>query len=149
MIYPINFSVKNQNLITVFKQNTTLNQASWNSLNFTTPFTWDGTSNILVEISYANDETGTADNTVKSSSTSFISGIQSSGNDSYLSFNGPDFVKFENAAQDFSSIDEQITVSFWVNGDPEKQPQNDHTFEFADAQNRRVVSVHLPWSGTH
>ncbi len=138
-------SYENQNLETVYQQNTSFTSASWNSLNFTSPFSWDGSSNILVEISYSNESAG-LDNTVKSEMTGFTSGIQSSGKDNYLSFNGPDYVRFENASEIFNTVDEQITVSFWVNGDPAFQPQNDHVFEASDAQNRRVVSTHLPWS---
>ena len=107
---------ENQSLVTVFDQNTSLNPTSWNSLDFTTPFSWDGTSNILVEISYSNKTSGT-NNTVNSSTTGFVSGIHSGGTDNYLSFNGPDFVKFENASNIFDNVDEQITVSFWMNGD--------------------------------
>ncbi len=140
-------SFDEQNLETVYQQNTSFTSASWNSLNFITPFSWDGISNILVEIAYSNQSTG-LDNTVKSSMTAYTSGIQSAGNDKYLSFNGPDIVKFDNASDIFSSVDEQITVSFWVNGDADFQPQNDHVFEAADAQNRRVVSTHLPWSNS-
>ncbi len=138
-------SFENQNLETVFYKNTSFNPSAWNSLNFTAPFEWDGTSNILVEISYSNTNSG-QDNSVKSTQTTNISGIQSSGADNYLSFNGPDFIKFDDASTIFSDVEDQITVSFWVNGDPVVQAQNDYIFEAADAQNRRVVNVHLPWS---
>ena len=134
-------------MATVYEQNTTFTSSSWNSLNFTTSFDWDGFSNILLEISYSNSAAG-FDNTIKSSSTSFISGIQYRGNDKHLSFNGPDFVKFEDAADIFNTVDDEITISFWLNGNAAIQPQNDHVFEAADAQNRRVVSVHLPWSNS-
>jgi hypothetical protein len=49
----------------------------WNNIALTTPFTWDGTSNLVIEVNYSNNNTGgsTTFNTAKYSATGFVSTI--------------------------------------------------------------------------
>lgn len=116
----------------------------WQSYVFTNPFTWDGTSNLVVEFSHENAPSG-SDATVFSEIPAFDAGIYTASDEHYLSFRGPDYVKVDmsNVAP---LINNEITVSCWIYGDPNAQPQNDNLFEARDANNRRVFSVHLPWS---
>ncbi len=62
-------------LVTVRNTASYTPQTGLNTLTFDTPFTWDGTSNIVLQMSYSNNNGGasTAKNTAKYSSTSFIS----------------------------------------------------------------------------
>ena len=48
----INF--KNTNLVETYNLNTNFTATGIDSLNFTTPFVWDGVSNILVELNFTN-----------------------------------------------------------------------------------------------
>ena len=45
---------------------------------------------------------------------------------------------------DLGGLSDEITIECWVYGDPE-QPQNGTLFEGLNANNQRVVNVHLPW----
>ncbi len=115
----------------------------WNVFNLTYPFHWDGTSNLVIDISYTNSNAGT-DNTIGSDSTNFSSGIYSSGDDRSLFFTGTDQVDVPNNV--FASLDSFFTVTFWCYGNPAVQPQNNSAFEAEDSLGRRVLNVHMPWS---
>ncbi|MEM6347311.1 MAG: LamG-like jellyroll fold domain-containing protein [Bacteroidota bacterium] len=130
---------------TVYSYNLDLTNAmiGWQSFVFTNPFSWDGSSNVVVEFTHENAPNGN-DAQVFAETPSFDAGIYTVGNEHFLSFRGPDYVKVDptNIAP---LINDEITVSCWVYGDPNVQPQSDNLFEARDANNRRVFSVHLPW----
>ncbi|MDF7823588.1 LamG domain-containing protein [Pontiellaceae bacterium B12227] len=66
-----------------------------------------------------------------------------------LEFNGsagPDTVDIPASA--FSSINNEITISMWVNGDAEEQPRNDSLFYAEDSVGNRLLNIHLPWSSS-
>ncbi len=129
----------------VYEYNTTFGSLGLNDLNFTTPFNWDGTSNIVVEFCYNNNGPGT-DNTVVGDATGFNSAVYSQQDDGYLAFRRPDYVDVPASA--FAAIDSFITVSFWCYGDPNAMPSNSYAFEGRDANGYRVINSHLPWSNS-
>ena len=114
----------------------------WNALHFPQPFSWDGVSNIIVELSYNNDQGG-MDTEVVSEDVGFNASVFTHGGEYCLNFNGSDFVDVPGNA--FSLIDDAITISFWQFGDPNIQPQSDYCFEGYDSSGYRVLNTHLPW----
>ena len=64
----------NSGFTAVYAQNTLFTTLGWNSLQLTTPFNWDGVSNLLIEITYDNTIAG-ADNIVASTNTTYNSGL--------------------------------------------------------------------------
>ncbi|MCX6247454.1 MAG: peptide-N-glycosidase F-related protein [Bacteroidetes bacterium] len=126
----------------VFKRDPLFSSAGWQSLPFTYPFEWDGTSNLLVDISY-EDRTEGGSNELLADNAGFSSVLCSHQPDFSLNFNDNDFVKVPASA--FTTIDSAITVAFWIYGDPLKQPQNNTAFEGIDSAGQRVINVHLPW----
>ncbi len=115
------------------------------SFNFYEPFTWDGSSNILIEFSFTNEDIGNT-NVVLGHSTNNISAITTKAEDRFLAVNMGDHI--EVPADAFAPLDSFITVSFWQYGDPDLQPFNSYIFEGADANNNRVINSHLPWSNS-
>lgn len=83
-----NLTVFETGLSTVYTAPTTVSTtAGWNNYNFQTPFIWDGTSNIIVEVCHNNDPDGTCINcgasanaTVQSTHHTFTSTIGQYGN---------------------------------------------------------------------
>ncbi|MCX6245725.1 MAG: peptide-N-glycosidase F-related protein [Bacteroidetes bacterium] len=131
------------NFTEVYKRDHLFTTSGWQTLSFTYPFLWDGTSNIIVDISY-EDKQGVNQNILYADDAGFSSVLNSDQPDFNLNFNDNDFVKVPGSA--FSTIDSAITVAFWIYGDPLKQPQNNTAFEGIDSAGVRVVNVHLPWS---
>lgn len=128
----------------VYNINTSISSVGTANFNFYTPFTWDGTSNLAVELCFDNTSTG-SDFSILGDAAGFNAGITGSDN-GYLDFGSGDYVEVPSAA--FSNISDQITVSFWCYGDPNVMPMNSYIFEGKDANGYRVVNSHLPWSNS-
>jgi hypothetical protein len=128
-------------LTEVYHLNTTFGSTGINNINLTTPFVWDGTSNIVVEFSYSNYGAGT-DHTVVGETTAFNSGVHSTQDDGTLGFVWGDYVEIPSTA--FAAIDSFVTISFWCYGDTAQLPKNTYIFEGRDANGRRVLNSHLP-----
>lgn len=119
----------------------------WNSLQFLTPFFWDGMSNIIVEICYDNGSSGT-DNIVLADNVAFSAGLYKSGDDRCLQIqNGGHAIVAINDS--LMAIDSLITVSFWAYGDSFLQPQSGTCFEAIHSNGNRVINAHVPWSDSN
>jgi hypothetical protein len=57
-------------------------------------------------------------------------------------FDGGDSI--EVPAKLFESIDELVTIAFWVNAG-DRQPRRDSIFEGRNSRNERILNLHLPW----
>ena len=71
----------------VYYLNTTFAATGWQSFAFTQPFSWDGTSNLVVEFTYDNAAAGQA-NPVRASDAGLSAGVYTAGRDHYLDFDG-------------------------------------------------------------
>lgn len=130
----------------VYRLNTTFSATGFQSLLFTQPFNWDGSSNIVVEFTHENLIVGT-NSQVLSDANSWSSGVYTGGDEYYLSFNGPDYVEVD-AAPLAAMIHDEVTISFWQYGDPAIQPQGDFVFEARNSADLRILSSHLPWGNS-
>ncbi len=129
--------------LTVYERNTTLADTGWQAFVFDTPFNWDGQSNILFSFSFDNYAPGEAnllwlEN--KGPGKQLIRG----GSDHFLFFRDNDYV--EVPAEAVASLDQKVSISIWVKGNPGFQPQNDYLFEARNADDQRLLNVHFPWS---
>lgn len=123
----------------VYYLNTTFLGTGDHQFNFYNNFTWDGTSNIIVEFVY-NGDIGTSNDVMSESISNH--GINSNENDFSLTFSGAQNIEIANP---FPNISEQITISFWSYGASDL-PQNTSIFEGVDANGVRQANLHLPWS---
>jgi len=129
----------------VYKMNTTIGAIGLNTINLTTPFIWDGTSNVAIEFCFSNSTSGT-NHAISGETTTFNSGVYSPQDDGALEFTWGDYVEVPATA--FAAVDSFITVSFWAFGDSIKLPENTYIFEGRDASGQRVINSHLPWSNS-
>ncbi|MFH2095162.1 MAG: LamG domain-containing protein, partial [Bacteroidota bacterium] len=132
-------------LTTVYAQNTMITSTGPAEIILTTPFYWDGTSNMLIEFSFSNSIAGT-DFQVAGEDAGFNCGVYSLQDDPFLSFFQYDYVEVPAGA--FATIDSFITIAFWQYGDTAIQPTNSYIFEGKNASNYRVINCHLPWSNS-
>lgn len=128
--------------LTVYEHATSFPTNGWQSLPFATPFSWDGTSNILVEVCFDSDMNQSY--WVHSDSYPWATMIETDEWDNYLDFDNLDRVDMDPAI--FSGIDSFVTIAFWQYGDPAFQPQDQMSLEAVDNTGQRQVNVHLPWS---
>ncbi|MFP5471294.1 MAG: LamG-like jellyroll fold domain-containing protein [Bacteroidia bacterium] len=126
----------------VYYRNTAFTNGS-NYLQFYQPFSWDGSSNIIVELSFTNSTT--SNNTeFDGGSVGFNASLISSGNH-FPEFSGHDL---KLSAAPMSSISNEITIMAWTYGNPNIMPADSYFFEGKDASGNRQVNVHLPWSNS-
>lgn len=128
----------------VYYLSTALSATGLQSFNFSTPFNWNGSSNLLVEFCYSNTTQGT-DNEVAAHAAGFDAAMTTTGPDAYLKFNGNiSYMKVNTSLND--SIDDQISIAFWAYGDPAKLPAQTSVMEAFDASGNRQLNIHFPWS---
>ncbi|HPB25149.1 MAG TPA: peptide-N-glycosidase F-related protein [Bacteroidales bacterium] len=135
-------SFESTGFVTVYSNNRSFPATGWNTIQFTTPFAWNGTDNLAIDISFDNQIPGIT-NQVFSENTFLKTGVFSAVSDKSLFFFGNDFVDVPQEA--FASIDSAITISLWQYGNPLFQPQNQMVFEGYDSLNNRVINAHIPW----
>lgn len=133
----------NGNMQTLYSLNTQINGTGWMYLNFLEGLEWDGTSSIILDFSCSNNDTANqmefvADETMSNT------GLYFAGDDKYIDFEWYDEVRVP--AEAFDELDSEVTISFWMYGDPDFQPQDGTIFEGVNANNQRVLNSHLPWS---
>lgn len=131
-----------QNFTTVYYLNTTLTSTGSNQFNFSNPFNWNGTSNIIVEFSFDQSQ-GNSSNVKSSTNNNY--GLATKSADYSIEFSGSESVKVDNA---FPSISNEITISFWQFGNADIMPKNSSLFEGVDNNNKRQALAHLPWGNS-
>lgn len=129
----------------VYSQNTQFSNLGWNSLQLTTPFNWNGTSNLLIEITYDNLQSSIDNLIAADTTTAFKSGLIQSGNDRAVSAIPGGHIDLPLNSM-VAAIDSFITVAYWAFGDTLLQPQNGTCFEANDSIGQRVLNAHMPWS---
>ncbi|TXC78616.1 LamG-like jellyroll fold domain-containing protein [Luteibaculum oceani] len=136
--------LETQGFQTVFYNHLALDQGL-GFAKFSTPFNWNGQSDLLLEISFDyNGSFGTpwlgANNTSKRAIARLSNGTPE--------FNGSGYLKLEEA--DLLGISDEISVGFWMKGDINALGTlNSSAFEGVDGSNRRQVNSHLPWSNSN
>ena len=133
-------SLVNYGFSTVYNQHLDVNPGP-NQFDFSFPFNWDGTSNLIIDFSWTDHE---GESGIEADQLSTGIGSYSGEPDSFLDFEGWDYVDVPGDV--FSTIDSAITISFWQYGNPAVQPINSSIFEAVDSSGNRVLNIHLPWS---
>ena len=127
---------------TVFDMNTSFSSTGLNTINLTYPFNYDGASNLLIDVSFEN-QTATSDYQLTATQTTSNMVAYTNDKLGYLSIPQNDFVEIGLSDYDFG---DEITISFWANGDAGILPVNTSIFEAADSLNNRLLNLHFPWS---
>ncbi len=116
-----------------------------NRLQFHTPFNWDGTSGIIIELSFSNTATfadiefqGFAASALQSVTAANIGAVD-------VSASGEVDIKTDF----FNTINNELTVSFWTMGNAELLPSdNSIVYGYSDNVAQRQLNLHLPWGGS-
>ncbi len=110
-------AMMNDTLQTVYNYHKTITTAGLNSFQFSTPFVWNGTSNILVDFSFQNAATATA-NPLLGENTSYASGLFSTTTNYAMSAygNSGGNVRFDPSLNMFAGTAPR-TYDMWINVD--------------------------------
>lgn len=114
-----------------------------NALDFSMPFAYDGTSNIIVELSFTDARQGlTAVD---------LGMIAAPGTANTLAFdnaNGTFVTTATNYAEvNLNNVDlgGDVTIAFWAKGNG-SYGTNTSILEAVDSMNNRIFNIHMPWS---
>lgn len=124
---------------TVYSRGTALTDVN-PEFTLTTPFSWDGTSNLVIDVSC---EGGTPDGRVETTANLAYSSLQIIGTERAYAFTAGDMMTLP--IEVGNSISDEVTVAFWTYGEPQKLPAAINAFEAYDDKGRRVMNAHLPW----
>ncbi len=124
--------------------NTTFSGTGQHQFNFHNPFTWDGASNLIVELTF-DGAAGVSSLVNGDNYGSSGVGLVNTSEDYSLEFNGGQVV---NLGTPMTTVSNEITISFWCYGDTAAMPMNSTIFEGMDGSGRRQTNVHLPWSNS-
>jgi len=114
-----------------------------NRIQFSTPFNWNGTDNLIVEFSFTNSIAGTAVQLEGTASTNM--GIYT--NNGYnINLAANTHIDIPTTAM--STINNEISVSFWAYGNPDFLPVNTSIIHANDPSGNRNLNLHLPWSNS-
>ena len=125
----------------VYNSNTIL-QNGINKFQFVNPFVWDSVSNLIVEFSFTNSTSGST-SLIQGETTTDIMSLHSS-DANHITVHSSESIDLPTTS--LSSISDEITVSFWINGNENVLPKNTTIFEAYDASGNRTVNIHFPWS---
>lgn len=119
--------------------------AGTNKLQFHTPYNWDGTSNIIVELSFSNTTTSTP--IEFSGFTNVETRTLTANNIAAIDVSSNGFVDIN--AQFFNTINNEVTVTFWTKGDENLMPVNNSiVYAFGENISQRQLNLHIPWGSS-
>ncbi|MBK7796934.1 MAG: T9SS type A sorting domain-containing protein [Saprospiraceae bacterium] len=118
--------------------------AGSNTLIFHKEFNWDGVSNIQLELSFnLNKNNSTPEIEAFNAQNLAIGSIEDTWSVAQTGMFGLNL-----PPQKMSSVADEISISFWANGDRNTLPVNTSFLEAVDKQNNRQINIHLPWSNS-
>lgn len=129
----------------VYFLNTEFISTGMHQFNFNNFFDWDGTSNILMEISYNSPNSG-SDNKVAGDQIDYDGVIYSTGQDQHLIMNGSGEIKYD--VSNIQQLSDEVTVAFWSYGNEEVLPSATTILEGLDDNGLRTINIHLPWGNS-
>ncbi|MBO6517058.1 MAG: hypothetical protein JJ975_10960 [Bacteroidia bacterium] len=126
---------------TVFLQDVEVSAVGQHIFEFTSPFFWDGTSNLVIDMAFSNSDTSAAFE-VKGDSMSYPVGIYASKDDQYFSFH--DSYVDLNVEELSNQLDSHITISFWTRTNLDLLQAHYTPFYATDSVNVYQLLARLP-----
>ncbi len=114
-----------------------------NTVNFSAPFTYDGTSNLVIEVHFTDARQNLTQVDLET--------ITAPGSANTLSYDNENGVFVTNATSfaeiNLSHVDlgQDVTIAFWAKGNG-SYGTNTSILEAVDSLDQRIFNIHMPWS---
>lgn len=114
-----------------------------NTVNFSAPFTYDGTSNLVIEVSFTDARQNLTQVDLET--------ITATGSANTLRYDNENGVFVTNATSfaeiNLSHVDlgQDVTIAFWAKGNG-SYGTNTSILEAVDSLDQRIFNIHMPWS---
>ncbi|MCI5080732.1 MAG: T9SS type A sorting domain-containing protein [Saprospiraceae bacterium] len=128
---------------TYYFQSTSLSANGTQRFYFTEPFEWDGSSNVLLELSYLDPATN-GSISLSANEEQAAKVLYTEQSDQHVAFSGSGTLRLP--AEVYEEVSNEVTVALWTYGLPENLPTNTTLMEALGATNERQLNIHLPWS---
>ncbi len=137
-------SYETDGLSSVYHLNTTISATGIHTFNLTQPFSWDGTSNIVIDLSFSNDAAA-GDFTVNGHATAFSSSVSATQDDIYYEMHHHAYVDVETTNL-MPLLDTNVTISFWTQTYTDNLVADLAAMEAVDSANIYQMLIRLPSS---
>ena len=133
----------NESLTELYFKDTDFNATGAQHFQFYTGFTWDGSSSLLVDLSYTN-QTATAVPQFESQDLGTTQqALYCNATERSLVWDG---LNSKLDGGKLNAISNELSVAFWLYGATPIQPNNNSVLEGVTSNNQRSFNIHLPWS---
>lgn len=127
----------------VYYKDTEFKTSGVQHLQFYTPFQWNGTSSVLVDISHTDFSPVSSPKFLFHDIGANKQAITTGDKERSTVWDG---LSANTSGSKLSMISNEMTVSFWAFGTPNKQPADGSIIEGLDPNGQRALNIHLPWS---
>ncbi len=114
-----------------------------NRIQFSTPFIWNGSDNLIIEFSFTNTISG---NDIQIEGTASTDQSLFTNNGYSANLAGNPIIDITTAS--LATISDELTVSFWAKGDADALPANTTIIHANNSNGNRSLNLHLPWSNS-
>lgn len=128
----------------VVNRHVTFGSSGQTDIFFHTPFSHPGDRGLVVEFSFQGNETQISSLEIKGSQAVTLQCYGTQQTDRYLVSGSSGAGQLTHTG--LTDITNEVTVTFWARGNEAVLPNNNSVFHATDAQGRRQLNVHLPWS---
>lgn len=127
---------------TVFDNSLTGITAGSNTINFSAPFTYDGTSNLVIELKFRDARQGLPQVNLDMATVSGSNTLSFDNTNGVFTTDGSNYAEIN---LNNVSLGGDMTIAFWAKGNG-NTGMSTSILEAADSLNNRILNIHLPWS---
>lgn len=127
----------------VYYKDTEFKSAGVQHFQFYTPFQWNGSSSIIVDISHSDFNPVNPAKFLFHDAGTNANSISTGAQEKSMVWDG---ITAKLSGGKLSMITNEITVSFWSYGTAHRQPSDGSIIEGLDKNGQRALNIHLPWS---
>lgn len=127
---------------TVFNNSLTGIASGSNTVNFSAPFTYDGSSNLIIELKFTDARQGLPQMDLEMTSVSGANSLSFDNSNGVFTNNGTDYAEIN---LNNVNLGGDLTIAFWAKGNGNNGVSTS-ILEAVDSVNNRVLNIHMPWS---
>ena len=127
---------------TVYNNSLTGISTGSNTVNFSTPFTYDGSSNLIIELKFTDARQGLSQVDLEMAAVSGSNTLSFDNSNGVLTTSGSNYAEIN---LNNVNLGGDMTIAFWAKGNGNTGASTS-IIEAADSLNNRILNIHLPWS---
>jgi hypothetical protein len=127
---------------TVFNNSLTGISTGSNTVNFSTPFTYDGSSNLIIELKFTDARQGLSQVDLDMAAVTGSNTLSFDNSNGVFTTSGTNYAEIN---LNNVSLGGDMTIAFWAKGNGNSGVSTS-ILEAVDSLDNRVLNIHMPWS---